>query len=312
MSTGPAQGLIAAAGGNVTLVERPGGVRLRAASFGDGEASGGCLFLSGYTEFIEKHLESIVELTTRGFRVATLDWRGQGLSDRLLPDRHKGHIDRMETHLEDLQATLEVLDGFRDGPLLVVGHSMGGHVALRYCLEHRQRVRRAVLIAPMLGIGRPGMPDWLAKRLVEWLCRTPLVDGYIFGGAGYGPRRLRFDGNPLTDDRARFDLMHTLLAENPDLVVADPTFAWVRAAIRSIDAVMAPGVLEGLSTPMLIALAGREVIVSNRAIEEAAARLPAARLERFPDAKHEILREREAIRLAFWEAVDRFLADTGS
>ena len=268
------------------------------------------MFLTGYTDFIEKHLESIVELTARGFRVATLDWRGQGLSDRLLPDRHKGHIDRMETHLEDLHATLEVLGGFGDEPLTVVGHSMGGHVALRYCLENRQRVRRAALIAPMLGIGRPGLPDWLAKRLVEWLCRTPLVDGYIFGGAGYGPRRLRFDGNPLTDDRSRFELMHALLAQNPDLVVADPTFAWVRAAIRSIDAVMAPGVLEGLSTPILIALAGREVIVSNRAIEEAAARLPNARLARFMDAKHEILREREPIRLAFWGTLDGFLEDT--
>ncbi len=304
------QDWIAAAGGNVVVVERPGGVRLRAASFGAEGPRGVCVFLSGYTEFIEKHLESIVELTARGFRVATLDWRGQGLSDRLLPDRHKGHIDRMETHLEDLQATLEVLDGFRDGPLTVVGHSMGGHVALRYCLDHRQRVRRAVLIAPMLGIGRPGLPEWLARRLVEWLCRTPLVDGYIFGGAGYGPRRLRFDGNPLTDDRERFDLMHALLAGNPDLVVADPTFAWVRAAIRSIDAVTAPGVLEGLPTPTLIALAGREVIVSNRAIEAAAARLPNALLARFMDAKHEILREREPIRAAFWEAFDRFLADT--
>ena len=73
---------------------------------------------------------------------------------------------------------------------------------------------------------------------------------------------------------------------------------------------MAPGVLERVATPLLIALAGRETIVSNRAIEAAAARLPNGRLARFQEAKHEILREREPIRLEFWRAVDSFLAET--
>ena len=105
---------------------RPGGVRLRAARFPAGRGSGDrgrCVFLSGYTEFIEKHLGSVAELTGRGFEVVTLDWRGQGLSDRALADRHKGHIDRMETHLEGLEAVLEAVDGFASGPSTVVAHS---------------------------------------------------------------------------------------------------------------------------------------------------------------------------------------------
>lgn len=308
--SGPAPETVAAAGGRILNVERPGGIRLRAARFpAGGVAAGGrCLFLSGYTEFIEKHLGSIGELTARGFEVTAFDWRGQGLSSRLLADRHKGHVDSMETHLGDLDAVVRSVEGLSEGPLTVVAHSMGAHLALRFCMRSPQRVARAVLVAPMLGIGRQGLPTWLARLLVEWLSRTPLRERYIFGGAGYGPRRRRFEGNALTGDREQFEQLHRMLDRDPDLALGDPTFAWVRAAFRSIAMVMAPGALESVRTPLLLALAGQEVIVSNRAIESAAGRLPNARLVRFPDARHEILREQAAIRQAFWEEVDRFLA----
>lgn len=305
---------VEAAGGSATLIERPGGIRLRAARFDPVSASGSeprlCVFLSGYTEFIEKNLESIGELTDRGFSVLTLDWRGQGLSDRLLADRHKGHIDRMETHLEDLQAVLDGFAGFRDGRFFMVAHSMGAHLALRYAIDRPERVDRAVLIAPMLGIGRTGLPNWLARCLVEGFCLTPLAGSYIFGGAGYGPRRQRFEGNVLTQDQVRFERLHRLMAENPDLVLADPTFSWVRAALRSIEAVTVPGVLERVRIPLLLAVAGQDTIVSNAAIEAAAHRLPDAQVLRLSDAKHEILGELEPIRRAFWDAVDAFL-DSG-
>src|SRR3546814_6700156 len=100
----------------------------------------------------------------------------------------------METHLDDRRAVLDGLEGFGAAPLTVVGHSMGGHIALRHCLESPDRVARAVLIAPMLGIGRRGLPTGLARLLVEFFCRTPLLERYVFGGAGYGPRRRRFEG----------------------------------------------------------------------------------------------------------------------
>src|SRR3546814_351860 len=217
----------------------------------------------------------------------------------------------METHLDDRRAVLDGLEGFGAAPLTVVGHSMGGHIALRHCLESPDRVARAALIAPMLGIGRRGLPTGLARLLVEFFCRTPLLERYIFGGAGYGPRRQRFEGNLLTDDRERFDGLHRLLASCPDLAVGDPTFAWVRAAFRSLATLSAPGTLERIRTPLLLALAGRERVVSNAAIETAARRLPDARLVRFEDAKHEILRERTPIRRSFWAAFDDFLAATG-
>ena len=45
-----------------------------------------CIF-PGRTEFIEKYFEVVRDLRARGFAVAVLDWRGQGLSDRARPIR---------------------------------------------------------------------------------------------------------------------------------------------------------------------------------------------------------------------------------
>ena len=44
-----------------------------------------CVF-PGRAEFIEKYFEVVRDLRARGFAVATIDWRGQGLSDRALPN----------------------------------------------------------------------------------------------------------------------------------------------------------------------------------------------------------------------------------
>src|SRR5437660_636977 len=60
-----------------------------------------CLF-SGRAEFIEKYFETIRDLRTRGFAVATLDWRGQGLSTRALRNPRKGYVRSFNAYAIDL------------------------------------------------------------------------------------------------------------------------------------------------------------------------------------------------------------------
>ena len=50
-----------------------------------------CLF-GGRAEFIEKYFETVRDLRARGFAVAMLDWRGQGLSARALRNPRKGYV----------------------------------------------------------------------------------------------------------------------------------------------------------------------------------------------------------------------------
>ena len=79
------------------------GTRLRVARFTPASARRGtAVFLNGRKEFIEKYFEAIGDLLARGFAVATMDWRGQGLSDRALPNRHKGHVAHFDLYIDDL------------------------------------------------------------------------------------------------------------------------------------------------------------------------------------------------------------------
>ena len=60
-----------------------------------------CLF-SGRGEFIEKYFEVVADLRRRGFAVAAMDWRGQGLSQRGLANPRKGHIADFSEYDHDL------------------------------------------------------------------------------------------------------------------------------------------------------------------------------------------------------------------
>jgi len=295
------------AGGETVWVDRPGGVRLRAALFGPPGAAGWCAVCPGYTEFIEKYLEVVGELRDRGFGVVVHDWRGQGLSSRLVADRHKGHVESFDLPVADLRAVWAAT-GLGERVGTVLAHSMGGHIALRAMAAEPGLVDRAVLTAPMMGVIGAGMPETLARAVLTAAGALGLSRRYVIGGAGYDVARKPFEGNRLTRDPERFARMHRLIAANPDLAVGDPTMGWVREAFRSIALTRRPGWLEAIETPILIAIAGDDRIVNNAAIEETVRRLPHAEAIRFEGARHEILGELEGVRTAFWGAFDRFVA----
>src|SRR5688572_17035918 len=90
-----------------------------------------CLF-QGRAEFIEKYFETVRELRARGFAVATFDWRGQGLSQRILGNPRKGHVRDFSDYELDADAFMkEVVLPDCPPPLFAIGHSMGGTVMMR-------------------------------------------------------------------------------------------------------------------------------------------------------------------------------------
>lgn len=268
------------------------------------------LMLPGFTEFIEKHLETIADLLERRHEVLCVDWRGQGLSDRALGDRHRGYVSSMELFLSDLREILEVTEFASGGttPFTVIGHSMGGHLALRAAAGREVPFERIIAVAPMVDILTGHFP----RALSPWLARAATVMGmsawYPPGAGGYGVKAMTFEGNPLTHDGARFQRTHDLIAREPRLALGNPTFGWVNAAFASIDQLKDPATIARIQQPVLIVRAGQEQIVSNAAQEWLCRELPNARLVDIAAAKHEILNETDAVRATFWREVDAFLA----
>ena len=80
--------------------------QLRIAFWNMESTKGTIILQSGRTEFIEKYYEVIEEFVSRGFAVAMMDWRGQGLSSRTAKDKRLGHIDKFETYDEDFKSVM--------------------------------------------------------------------------------------------------------------------------------------------------------------------------------------------------------------
>jgi lysophospholipase len=270
---------------------------------------GVCVLLHGQTEFIEKYLEVIGELWSRGFTVATMDWRGQGGSVRTLPNPLKAHIGDFAQYDSDLQIFMDkVVHNLTDRPPIALAHSMGAHIVLRAMHDHPGQFRAAVLTAPMLRTLTRGYNP----RLARLLCRAENLAGratdWVIGMKKRDPLKMTFADQLVTSDRQRFARTQTLLHEHPNLRLAGPTWGWLEAAYRSMDIVMLPGYAEAISTPTLVFGAGRDRIVDTEAIRGFTARMPNGRYVEIADAEHEILMENDAIRTQFWEGFDRFVA----
>lgn len=272
---------------------------------------GSVLYLQGRTEFIEKNLETIAELRRRGYVVWTLDWRGQGLSGRLLTDPHKGHVANYDDYLQDLQLLVgQHMAGRASGPTTLLAHSMGAHIGLRFMCDHPGFVERAVLSAPMIGIRRG--PVAVGARLLA-ATATMLGGGqrYVPGTGRYDIRTISFDGNALTSDADRFYRMHAYIAADPRLALGGPTYGWLAASFRSIARLRQ--MAKDIRQPVLMVNAGDERVVDNGATHWLLRHgLSHARLTTIAGARHDILCERDDIRNRFWQAFDDFTGRSAS
>ena len=270
---------------------------------------GSVILLNGRTEYLEKYAETADDLHRRGWAVYSMDWRGQGLSSRLSANRLKGHVGRFRDYLEDLARFVDLVR--RRGaapPFILMAHSMGGHIALRFLRERRHPFTCAVLTSPMIDIQLPAVPRGLLHGIIRAAVR--LGGGHVFapGARGYAHRDRIFEDNPLTSDPVRFARRLSDLRANPRLALGGVTCGWLNAALDSIERVGAPAFARGLNIPVLIVRATAERIVSRTAQVRFCRQAPDCRLVDVPGARHELLIETDAHRQVFWQAFDEFTA----
>lgn len=269
-----------------------------------------CL-MQGRAEFIEKYAETIEDLLQRGFAVITFDWRGQGLSDRDLSNRMKGHVADFRAYRQDLDAVIsQGVPDYWPRPLFGLAHSMGGAILLQALAQGFDRFARVALSAPMVDIALPVAPG-AARALARGLLLSGMGRAWIPGGGPQSISTKPFEGNTLTSDAGRYARNAALVAAAKDagleVGVGDPTVAWLNAAFRCISAMAAPDFTRAISTPVLMVAAGADRVVSTPAIARLASRLKTGRAIVLSGARHEILMERDEIRTAFFAAFDAFI-----
>jgi lysophospholipase len=266
---------------------------------------GSILLLNGRREFMEKYSETIEELNQKGYNVYSFDWRGQGLSSRMLANRHKGFIDDYDVYLSDLDMFVtKIVKPESVHPLIIIAHSMGGHIALRFMHDHPDVADMAVLTSPMIDIFKSGLSRGFVKLMTKIAIKTGFSHSYAIGSGDYADEK--FKGNDLTSDPVRFADAQKAIAKNPDLALGGVTYGWLSATLKSIDILTQSGFAAKISTPILMVIAGNDKIVSAKAQKKICTMLPNCRLKEISDARHEILKETDTIRSIFWREFNRF------
>jgi lysophospholipase len=292
-------------------IKTPDGVTLRFARFTPPPGrKGTVVLLQGRAEFIEKYFETARDLRARGFAVATFDWRGQGLSDRALSDRHKGYVRDFSQYATDLDAIMEqVVLPDCPPPIFALGHSMGAAVAIRACHSGSRWFERVVLSAPMIALPHTGLSA-VAGRFARFMRLLGRGSAYVPTGGDEATGAEGFIGNAFSSDPVRFARNAAVLEEEPALGLGAPTIAWVDAALRQLKEFAAPGYPGHIRQPMLLVAAGRDEVVSTPAIEEFGMNLLAGRHLILAGSRHEILQEQDHYRAQFWAAFDAFVPGT--
>ncbi|MEL7114456.1 MAG: alpha/beta hydrolase [Pseudomonadota bacterium] len=272
------------------------GVRVRAALWPSGTA-GTVLMLNGRTECVEKYARLAETLGAAGFASASVDWRGQGLSDRLAADPNLGHVGAFLDFQKDVAALLDLVRS-KDmpEPYFLIAHSMGGAVGLRALLNELP-VRAAVFSAPMWGI-RFSPP----MRPVAWALSWTMTTMGL--GARFVPSTVPqaylianpFKGNDLTTDPEQYAYMRNQVERYPALGVGGPSARWLTQALHECAALMGT---PGPQVPTLVGLGSREAIVDAPTIRTYAAAWPEAELVPYEGAEHELLMERADVREDF-------------
>ncbi len=284
------------------------GVRLRAVRWTPASNGRGTVaVLGGRGEFVEKYFEVVAELLSRGFAVASMDWRGQGGSERQLRNPRKGHVDDFSEFERDLDAlVISVLRPYCPPPWFGLCHSMGAAILLMVDGGAGSPFERLVLTSPMValkGFDHRGPIRFVLEALDALGMGAAFIPGEGSGNLWAAP----FEGNVLTTDPARFARIAKLAAAAPHLLLGGPTIGWAHAAFRLLKRFDEPNFPRRLQTPMLIIASGADRVTDTAATESFAARQTVGRLIVIEGAQHEILIERDLFRRQFWGAFDKFV-----
>ena len=284
--------------------------------------------IGGLGDFGEQYFEIANELDARNIKSIIIDLPGQGGSGRYLPNqpmkRHSAGFDKLladiHTVIDEivLSSAIDIEDNHKRLPIILLAHSMGGHIALRYLAEYNKSSRGdtifscAALTAPMTGIRAvDSFPKPIGMALVHLLALRP--KSYVPGGCDWynGYRERAGLKGIFSSDPERYQLQRTYFT-HPDykyLATGSPTCKWLLDAALSCKKIREKGYLEHIQIPILMAVAGNDMLVSNMARKETTNRLKNCEYLEIKGARHEILMESDMFRKPFVERFFTFIEE---
>lgn len=284
-------------GGRAFWLRANDGVRLRLAHWPGGDA-GTILLFPGRTEYIEKYGRVAADLVAAGYHLLIIDWRGQGLSDRMHEDPRIGHVEAFADYQRDVQVMTALADGLSlPEPRFLLAHSMGSAIGLR-ALHNGLAVKASVFCSPMwkiyIGIATRPFARWISFAMRQ----AGREQAFLPGRSGLTMiENSEFEQNGLTNDPETWDYMVSQVTRLPELALGGPSVRWFDEAFRETLSLrhMAPP----KDMPTLTMLGQQDSIIDIRAAEALMADWPEGEVYTFDPAEHELMMEVPEVREAF-------------
>lgn len=260
------------------------------------------ILVNGRAENMLKWSEAAYDFYHQGYDVLLFDHRGQGYSTHLLKDSEKGHLDEFCFYVDDMEKIIEKVTAlFSYSTQHLLAHSMGALIATYYLANCDHRINKAVLSSPFYGIPlKHPIRDELIIALINILGQG---ERYVFGKGPY--QQVHLEYNELSFCKTRMKWMNRVNRKNPAIHLGGSTFRWVHLCLNAIKRL--PKVIPKIEIPILILQADKEKIVDNKNLEKLTTLFPHVESMLVPQAKHEILFEKDNVRKAVLERVNQFL-----
>ncbi|WKB50997.1 alpha/beta hydrolase [Eleftheria terrae] len=172
-----------------------------------GRPRGTVLLVHGLGEHSGRYEQVGQHLRAAGFSVESYDHRGHGRSQG-----PRGGLARPDDLLQDLAAVIDRLRARHDGPLLLLGHSMGGLVAARFVADALRPVDGLVLSSPALDAGLSAFNRALLAAAHAVARNVALGNGLDAQYISHDPAVVRaYRDDPLVHDRVTARLVRFLV-----------------------------------------------------------------------------------------------------
>ena len=263
--------------------------------------------LPGLGEFGEKYFETARNCNDMNLAFWVIDWMGQGGSGRYLKNPQKRHASHFQDDVDDLHYFYMeyvkhscVHPDVGRIPVAMLAHSMGANIGLHFLKQHTDVFECAGLTAPMLGFNAIENAPMRAVSSLSTLLQTLVGKNYMSGQGGWNPSMRPATGeDALSNDPARVEIHKAWFEADPELQIGGITYRWLNQAIKSSALLNSKDFLDSIEVPCLMALAGQERLVDNQKAQHIASTLKSCELLEFPEARHEILMEKDDIRDKF-------------
>ncbi len=233
-------------------------------------SSGSIVIVHGVGEHSSRYAHVGVHFAKLGYPVYAYDQRGNGRS----PGR-RGHIKEFNEYILDLKCFLEHLS--LDEKIFILGHSLGGLIAIRFAMDYPEIIAGIVVTSPALGLSMevPILKKGLAYTLNLFYPEFTMIDdGILTKYISHDPKVCdAYDNDPLIH-RMRSSRFFVEFVKTYRKTAGEP---------------------HNLKAPCLFLQAGDDRIVSVEALKRFYGGVSAKdkSLKIYPNFYHEILNEAE-------------------